>query len=131
MVVFDGNDTRLYKWVHARIDRMTRIIFLHMQYAQRKGAESLPMYQSAMVGCLSWHERIKGQARFREWLDRLSKAQLEPPSADDGANRESANVLSAQDRLLGRMARPILGDVNDAVQALLQMRLDQGSGPLM
>jgi hypothetical protein len=102
---YDVNSDRLLSWYHTRIDRMTRIIFLHLRNAKSTDLPTIELFQNGMVSCLRWFYGLGHQERFHEWIDRLNSATS--PKSDEEEAAEASTffarmVISAQDKTLAR-----------------------------
>lgn len=128
---YDVNSFIMFRWVHTRLERMARILFLHFLHARKLSLPSLPLFERGLDSCLRWFKNINGQERFREWLSRLEQVKLEHLDQSmlmmdhDGGAQDSewdAPVISAKDKALAKF-RAAMENVDDAVLGLMEAEL--------
>lgn len=122
----DVNNGHLLSWFHTKIDRITRILFLHLQNAQKFGLQTAQVFQSSMLSCLTWFQGLGRGERYAEWLDRLAQAdlhiskqsRLEEEQVSEEATLVSRMVISSEDKALGQF-REEMTSIDTAVQSLV------------
>lgn len=125
---FDVNNRRLVRWITTKIDRITYILFQHLQHARRNQTNLAPMYENSVAICLRWFFGLDGQVRYREWVRRLG---THPDVEIDGGNYsgddsegsenlpKTSRIVSMLDKKLAKVGRGPMQNVDDAVLSLL------------
>lgn len=123
----DVNNGHLLSWFHTKIDRIARILFLHLRFALTRGLPSASLFQTSMISCLNWFQGLGHGERYAEWLDRLTKADLhisprnfqrESSVASEDEMVLPPMVLSAEDKALEQY-REQMQSLNSAVESLV------------
>lgn len=122
----DVNNLLMFTWFQAKIDRTTRILFLHLQNPTSLFPSSV--LQAAMVSCLSWLQSLGNGERYTEWIERLSqlsRGQWKQHATEENSNASSSvgsvfsrMVISNEDKKLEQF-RQEMTSVESAVQSLV------------
>lgn len=122
---FDVNNHYFLSWYHTRIERLARVVFLHLQNARTRGLPTCELFQNSLSRYLSWFRGLEGQERYREWIDRLGESPVKSESGgityeeeEEAVNAFARMVVSAEDRRLVRF-RNEMANINQAVQSLV------------
>lgn len=130
---YDVNSMKIYRWLHTRIERMMRILFMHYQNARRASLPAFPLFEHALAVCLRWLQSIHGQERYQEWVGRIGRAELEMEAGGPGAltyadaEHHTRRVISAQDKALAKF-KAAIENVDHAVLGLLEAELGGQTG---
>jgi hypothetical protein len=121
LLEYDVNNSRLLTWIHTRVDRMTRVIFLHLRKAKEHGLPTADLLQIGIVACLKWFQGLGEGERFQEWISRLNDVatpESNEEEATDGGAFFARMVVSAQDKALAQY-REEMSSLEGALKTLL------------
>lgn len=123
---YDVNNRYLLSWYHTRIDRLARIVHLHLQHSYQRGLPTWSLFFTAMNRYLNWFRGLEGKERYNEWIERLDRtgATVQPGRFTMSAVEEeeaealyARMVVSSEDRRLAKF-RTEMESISNAVQSL-------------